>query len=710
MRPHALSCAGLIVSLAGLWPATGLAGEARHYEDAALHAVQFVDANEGWAVGDEGVIWHTIDGGHNWERQTSGVRASLRSVCFLNPFFGWVAGRTELPGGGSSGVLLLTKDGGLKWEQPLPNTVPGLNVVRFVDDKVGYLAGDGSELFPSGVYLTENGGMQWKPIPGPRCPSWLGCGIAEAGNAVLSGAWDRLATARPERVVTKDSDFLGGRDLRGVHFLGKTGVAVGQGGLVLVSSSAAGTDWHPLNPSLSPEIQSNWDFHAVHGCGNHFWVVGRPGSVVLHSSNLGQTWNPQRTGQPLPLNGVFFIDEKTGWAVGELGSILGTTDGGKTWKLQQRGGQRLAALFFHARPGGATLETVADLGARDGYLTGAIRVLCPDSATASPPQAADGARFSAATRLAGGAAGEMLWQFPVGSHLSSSSEKKLVESWDQLNEAESAKLLLRQLVLALRMWRPSVIVTDNPDDKATGAPADTLVAETVREAYECSNDPKAFPEQIDVLGLEPWQATKVYARTEDPKAASVVVDLTPLCPGLEGSVQEYAGPAMTLLDAKASVPCQRLFRHLAGQPGTVEHKRLMDGVQLEFGGLARRAQLPEPKLTEQQVKSMRLRANLKAISETPSGLARPERLLAQLGPMLADMPDEQAGRSAYGAALQLRASASGAWPARPSCSWSIATRPIRSPSRPAAGCCGTTAAARHAGGTRWASSWSSANK
>src|SRR5262245_15126159 len=104
--------------------------------DAALHAVQFVDKNEGWAVGDEGAIWHTIDGGRSWDRQPTGVRASLRSLHFLNPFTGWVVGREELPhGSGSVGVILFTRDGGLKWHPASLNALPGLNVVRFFDNQ-----------------------------------------------------------------------------------------------------------------------------------------------------------------------------------------------------------------------------------------------------------------------------------------------------------------------------------------------------------------------------------------------------------------------------------------------------------------------------------------------------------------------------------------------------------------------------------------------
>src|SRR5437588_11773408 len=109
------------------------AADLRNFDDAALHAVQFVDENEGWTVGDEGVVWHTIDGGQNWERQPTGVRASLRSVHFLNPYIGWIAGREERPHGeGSAGVLLFTGDGGMKWQRSASNDLTGLNRVRFL--------------------------------------------------------------------------------------------------------------------------------------------------------------------------------------------------------------------------------------------------------------------------------------------------------------------------------------------------------------------------------------------------------------------------------------------------------------------------------------------------------------------------------------------------------------------------------------------------
>ena len=77
--------------------------EIRVFDDATLRAVHFVDDNVGWAVGDDGVVWNTLDAGKHWDRQPTGVTASLRSVQFIDHDIGWAVGRQELPDGGSAG-------------------------------------------------------------------------------------------------------------------------------------------------------------------------------------------------------------------------------------------------------------------------------------------------------------------------------------------------------------------------------------------------------------------------------------------------------------------------------------------------------------------------------------------------------------------------------------------------------------------------------
>ena len=54
-------------------------------EDAELTDLFFLDSDLGWAVGDRGVVWHTEDGGRQWQLQYSGAPYRLESVHFVDP-------------------------------------------------------------------------------------------------------------------------------------------------------------------------------------------------------------------------------------------------------------------------------------------------------------------------------------------------------------------------------------------------------------------------------------------------------------------------------------------------------------------------------------------------------------------------------------------------------------------------------------------------
>jgi photosystem II stability/assembly factor-like uncharacterized protein len=636
------------VLVLGLSAAQTLAGGPRNFDDAPLHAVQFVDEREGWAVGDDGVIWHTIDSGATWERQPSGVRTSLRSLHFLNPYTGWIAGREELSNQGSLGVLLFTRDGGLHWDRVGTNASPGFNHIQFVDAKTGFAVGDGNEQNPTGVFRTTDGGATWRPTAGPRYPSWLTADFQDGQTGTLAGAWSRLSVMRQGAVTKADmEDTLGPRAIRGLQVVGKRAIAVGQGGLILVSRDSAGARWSYADLKLPPEVRAAWDFHAVHCVAENAWVVGRPGSAVLHSPDLGRTWEVQATGQPLPLNGVHFHDILHGWAVGELGSILATVDGGKSWHVQHRGGQRSAILFVHARPGSLPLDTVAIVGGDDGYLAAGIRVLTPDPASDTPSQASAPQRLAGAMRTAGGAAGEVLWQFPVPQHLARAAKQELVKSWNSALGDQAAEELVRQLVLALRIWRPSVVVTDNPDERFSGWPADALIAEALHEAISRAADATAYPEQIRTLGLAPWDVAKLYAVWSDNSGAQVALDLTEPRPNLDTTPSDFAGPASALV-GDAPLPAVRYFHLLESKlAGASKHRDLMTGVDLAPGGAARRKQDALATLSPETEKAIRTRRYLETVAESPAGgVTDPGRLLAQVGKMLGNMTEHHAARAA----------------------------------------------------------------
>ncbi|HMC88841.1 MAG TPA: YCF48-related protein, partial [Gemmataceae bacterium] len=542
----------------------------------------------------------------------------------------------------------------MKWQRSANNDLPGLHRVRFVDARTGFAVGDGTEQFPAGIFRTADAGWSWHAVAGPRCTSWLAADFQDDQTGALAGAWSRLGVLRQGKFARADwEDTPGGRAIQDLQVVGKRAVAVGQGGLILTSSSSAGGQWGYANLTLPTEVRACWDFHGVHWVGDQIWIVGRPGSVVLHSPDQGQSWEVSKTGQPLPLHGVFFASDQAGWAVGDFGTILNTADGGKNWRAQHRGGQRAAILFAAARPTALPVDALAKLGGDEGFLAAALRVTSADAASADPARASQAMRFAAAVRAAGGAAGETLWQFALPQHLVRADSKELIRAWNPLFADRAADEVLRQLVLAVRIWRPDVVVTDSPDATGGSGPCETLVVEALHKAFQLAADPKAFPEQIQFLHLEPWEVKKSYARWDSASNAQVQIDLTQVSDRLEASIRDFAAPALGLLaDAPLALPTMRFFHLLDSRlTGADKHLDLMRGIEPSPTGVSRRAQPPVSPLSQDVEKSIRSRRNLESLVAMPANqLTDPNRMLAQIAPMLGGMHEDQAAPAAFAVA------------------------------------------------------------
>lgn len=602
-------------------------------EDAPLRSVCFADKREGWAVGDHGVVWHTIDSGKTWEIQRSGTRASLRAVHFLTPYIGFAVGRVELPhDAGSHGVVIRTEDGGATWKELTSATLPGLNAVRFLDENRGIVFGDGTDAFPTGAFATTDGGKTWSVVAGPRTGSWTCAVVPNANTGIVGGMWGKLMLLREGKLTAPELDPLGNRAVRGIATDGTRVVAVADGGRILTSANSGGK-WGFANLPIPQAAADACDFRSVASAGNHVWAAGRPGSVVFHSPDFGKTWEIQKTGQPVPVNAIAMIDEQTGWAVGELGTILGTTNGGKSWSVLQCGGQKSAVLFAHARAASVPLGVVGVVGGKDGYLTAMHAMTGADPANSDPTRAADEFRCQAAMRGIGGAVAEC-------------------------DIAVSPEAFLARAVLAIRTWRPDVVVTDA--FPAMGVEKEVLAA--VHEAFKQAADPAKFPEQLEHLGLEAHAPKKLYALSSDSPDAPVKYDLTPFADALTDSPRDAAEPVAALVPGGTS-PDRQCFRLLSHRSkGAESHAYLTDGLDFAEGGAARRKK-PEASpavalLLADREKAGKLRRQLETLAMAPGD---PEKMLAHVAGSMREMPDDMAARTAV--ALGKQFAATGKWTA-----------------------------------------------
>lgn len=149
--------------------------------DVLLYDVEFPTPDQGWAVGEFGVIFATSDAGKTWTMQQSPVETTLFGVYFADAQNGWATGIEQ--------VLLRTTDGGQTWRQL---EVPGAKgfVLGIYDvavrGTVGWAIGD------SGLLLrTTDGGETWGQVELPirLAGNWFrGIGMSPGTSGIIVGS------------------------------------------------------------------------------------------------------------------------------------------------------------------------------------------------------------------------------------------------------------------------------------------------------------------------------------------------------------------------------------------------------------------------------------------------------------------------------------------------------------------------------------------
>ncbi|MCD4773250.1 MAG: T9SS type A sorting domain-containing protein [Bacteroidales bacterium] len=119
--------------------------------DKPLLGVYSSDSLNCWAVGREGKILHTEDGGFTWFDHSFETNQTLKSIYFSDSNNGFIVG--------DSGTVLRTADGGQNWSQIDFGVPIVLTDVDFADENNGWIH-RGSD----GLYKTTNGGDDWSLI------------------------------------------------------------------------------------------------------------------------------------------------------------------------------------------------------------------------------------------------------------------------------------------------------------------------------------------------------------------------------------------------------------------------------------------------------------------------------------------------------------------------------------------------------------------
>lgn len=557
--------------------------------DAGLTDVLFLDPDRGFAVGDRGAIWRTEDGGRHWRLVPSPVAARWESIYFLDGQNGWiVGGYPEQLTHQSVGVILRTRDGGRNWEQVPKLTMPTLKRIHFFDGRSGIALGHPSEFSPSGIFRTFDGGQSWLPTVGSAPVGWHDGLFLDSQRGVVVGPEGHVHLVSGQGTRPAELPAIGPRPVRRVAAREGLTWLCGDGGLVLASASG-GVRWELPRTPIPAVARDQVDFRAIAVHKSHLWLAGAPGSVILHSPDQGATWELLRTDQTAPIAALHFLDEHRGWAVGALGTILATRDGGQTWSVQRRGGSRAALLALFSKPQRLPLEVITRNSGNDGYLS-AVEILgVADAFRPRTPTVPLAERTAAAVAQVGGSATDFAWQFPLREEELYLPAEGIVALWDRTCQANGALAMEAHIVRKIRQWRPEVIVTERSSLRGT----DTLghvTSQIVLSAVTKAADPQAYPEQIAELGLQPWRPKKVFSTLPPETTGMVNLSTAQLVPRLASSLADATSTSRGLInDAFQPSPQQLGFQLVVNTlPQEIAVRDFFSGINLPAGSDARR--------------------------------------------------------------------------------------------------------------------------
>ncbi|MBI5214129.1 MAG: T9SS type A sorting domain-containing protein [Ignavibacteriae bacterium] len=278
-----------------------------------LFSITSLDANRLIAVGADGMILRSYDGGNTWIPDTIGAPTNwLYSVVALNERNIWISGcggtimyfngsswskrpsnTTNTLNGisfsdtnvgwtvGQQGTILKTTDGGNSWTSQTSGTSKWLNNVHASDTDNVIAVGDSGE-----VLRTTNGGTNWTKIHS-RTNEWLGavC-FTSANRGWISGSGGTMLEFIDTNCATYHTHTTKG--IVGMSFTKQgRGFGVGDSGAIFHYN---GSNWvqqtSPTGKWLNG-VHARCDTYLLKGNMNMYaWAVGQNGTILKYVENI----------------------------------------------------------------------------------------------------------------------------------------------------------------------------------------------------------------------------------------------------------------------------------------------------------------------------------------------------------------------------------------------------------------------------------------
>ncbi|MBN2011737.1 T9SS type A sorting domain-containing protein [candidate division KSB1 bacterium] len=353
----------------------------------ALNDICFVDSATGFAVGYSGYILKTVNGGDTWDLIYSDSTIIFYSVQFVNANTGWAAGQ-ERGKIDWNAIIMKTTDGGKSWNcnyvgcgRVWDDGSKALSKIKFLNENTSWALPYGSSL----ILKSENGSESWQPQTsellenfdfvrfwGPDTGvvfSWAGnpgCDGYNTYRTVDGGAtWRRMneepASSKlyPTTFLTPDTGYTiadpydymedrhlcktidGGKNWTNIKIEGKRDIPLtywfhnANSGLVLMGSRAiqktvnGGDTWSIVGEMPEPFLWKVFFIDEDYG-----WLLSNDSTIIYKTENGGREWQEIALKmEAYELYKIYFVNRNDGWlsTFGRKDKMFKTMNGGIDW-------------------------------------------------------------------------------------------------------------------------------------------------------------------------------------------------------------------------------------------------------------------------------------------------------------------------------------------------------------------------------------------
>ncbi len=248
-----------------------------------LSKVRMLNTYTGYVIGDSSHVLKTTNGGLNWVNLNTGTMPDdyFTGIHFLNPQTGYLCG--GFMNGVGASKILKTTNAGLNWTVQHQNSFELYFAIHFVNTDSGFAGG-----YDGKFYKTTNGGLNWVSMYVTGVSIWT---------------------------ITFVNQF--------------TGYIAGDMGMIRKTTDF-GLSWSLLPSGTNQRIASLFFTDINNGYG----VCDS--EVVIKTTNGGLNWTSQKLGNVIGYESVYFVNQLTGFAVGNWWDVatyklIKTTNAGINW-------------------------------------------------------------------------------------------------------------------------------------------------------------------------------------------------------------------------------------------------------------------------------------------------------------------------------------------------------------------------------------------